>query len=115
MVTLNTVSVTVYIKKKSIACLKVFTPSAMGRFKKPCNCYGPYSLDWPLEGSALPSLQHHNPPPPDPPLLLLDYISMRRIKIRIEALQALLNRLHGTLRKQRSRHLETSPLVRLLS
>ena len=70
MVTLNTVSVTVYIKKKSIACLKVFTPSAMGRFKKPCNCYGPYSLDWPLEGSALPSLQHHNPPPPRPPTLI---------------------------------------------
>ena len=69
MVTLNAVSVTVYIKKKSIACLKVFTPSAMGRFKKPCNCYGPYSLDWPLEGSALPSPQHY-PPPPRPPTLI---------------------------------------------
>ena len=40
-----------------------------GRFKKPCNCYGPYSLDWPLEGSALPS-PHPPPPPPRPPTLI---------------------------------------------
>lgn len=45
MVTVNAVPVTVYTKKKSIACLEVFTPSAMGFFKKLCNCYGPYSLD----------------------------------------------------------------------
>ena len=47
------------------------------------------------EGSALPSPQHH-PLPPRPPTLITglhpgDYISMRRIKIRIEALQALPN------------------------
>lgn len=63
-----------------------------------------------------PFLPHNTTPlPPTPHSYHEDYISMWRIKIQIEALQALLNRLHGSLRKQRSRHFETSPLVRLFS
>ena len=43
-----------------------------------------------------PFLPHNTTPPPQPPTLITglhpgDYISMRRIKIRIEALQALPN------------------------
>lgn len=82
MVTVNAVSVTVYTKKKSIACLQVFTPSAMRRFKKPCNCYGPRENDC-MDLTLLiglwrdrPFLPQNNPPPPPPdsPLLLLDFI-----------------------------------------
>lgn len=72
MVTVNAVSVTVYTKKKSIACLEVFTPSAMRRFKKPCNCYGPRENDCMALTLLIglwrdrPFLPQNTPPPQTP-------------------------------------------------